>query len=75
MQDCGKRLRRETSRSNGELKGSGSDVGKGELSVVAGEDLLAWGLIFRRLPLARKSHSPPSHDRSGAINHGPADVS
>jgi hypothetical protein len=46
MQDAGGCLGCESSRGNCELEGSRSDVGEGELPIVAGEYLLAWGLIL-----------------------------
>ncbi len=45
-QDCDRCLHREARRRDGELEGPGSDVGKGELTIVVREYLLIWGLIF-----------------------------
>src|SRR3979490_1119418 len=79
MQDSGKWLRREARRRNRELEGPGRDVGKGELPIIAGQNLLVCGLIVRRLivrglTLSGKSHSGSGHDSPGPINHGSTDA-
>ena len=74
MQDSGKRLRREARRRNRELEGPGRDLGKRELPVVAGQNLLIRRLIVGRLTLSGKSHPGSGHDRPGPINHGSTDA-
>src|SRR6266576_2018548 len=81
MQDSGRWLRREARRRNRELEGPGRDVGKGELPIIAGQNLLVCGLIVRRLIVRRlivrgltlsgNSHRAPGHDTPAPINHVP----
>src|ERR1035438_349363 len=62
-------LRRESSRRDGELKGSGRDVRQGELPIAAGEPIRDRTTIF-----AAEFYLSPGDYRSTRIHHRSADA-
>jgi hypothetical protein len=70
MQDSRKYLRREALRTDRELEGARSDIGKEELPMFVREHLLVCGLVF-----TRKLHVGRGDGGSTWIDDGSADAS
>jgi hypothetical protein len=70
MQDTRGILRGEEFRGDGDLERAGSNVGKGELAVIAGQNFVFWGSV-----VARERYAGSGDGGSGWVNYAAADIS